>query len=216
MWHIIDTFSIPSSMSNRKELFFLKSTAFQQLASANNVQKSYYGPCKTNGGESRRQIQRFYYEKTLVGKSYTGYFINKFKRNFYLRYCTPSPVVRTTCTHFTGILGFPRFSDFWYISTIDTEKKLFYGKNGRRVKKFSSFSNWTNAQYFWPEPLIRQRFIKTPFAFARFRLIFESVCPPWRGPLLSTCCWFCSSWWPSPKASAAGGGAEGDNPDLKN
>ncbi len=32
-----------------------------------NVQKSFYGPCKTNGSESGRQFQRFYYEKTLVG-----------------------------------------------------------------------------------------------------------------------------------------------------
>ncbi len=32
-----------------------------------NVQKSYYGPCKTNESESGRRFQRFYYEKTLVG-----------------------------------------------------------------------------------------------------------------------------------------------------
>ncbi len=31
------------------------------------MQKSYYVPCKTNGRESRRPFQRFYYEKTLVG-----------------------------------------------------------------------------------------------------------------------------------------------------
>ncbi len=32
-----------------------------------NVQKSYYGSCKTNESEFGRQFQKFYYEKTLVG-----------------------------------------------------------------------------------------------------------------------------------------------------
>ncbi len=32
------------------------------------MQKSYYRPCKPNRSESRRPFQRFYYEKTLVGK----------------------------------------------------------------------------------------------------------------------------------------------------
>ncbi len=34
-----------------------------------NVQKSYFGPCKTNGSEFGRRFQRFYYEKTLVGQA---------------------------------------------------------------------------------------------------------------------------------------------------
>ena len=47
--------------------FFFKPAAFQLLSRAHNAQKSYYGPCKTNGNESGRQFQRFYCKKTLVG-----------------------------------------------------------------------------------------------------------------------------------------------------
>ncbi len=65
--HIIDTSSTPSSVSGRKWPFFFEPTAFQLLARVRNVQKSYYWPCKISKSESRRQFQRFYYEKTLVG-----------------------------------------------------------------------------------------------------------------------------------------------------
>ena len=68
MCHIIDPFSTPSSVSRRKGPFFFKPAAFQLLSRAHNVQKSYYGPCKTNRSESGRRFQIFYYEKTLVGK----------------------------------------------------------------------------------------------------------------------------------------------------
>ena len=67
MCHITDTSSTPSRVSCWKGPFFFKPAAFQFLPRARNVQKSYYGPCKTNRSESRRLFQRFYYEKTLVG-----------------------------------------------------------------------------------------------------------------------------------------------------
>ncbi len=65
--HIIDSFSTSSRVSRRKGPFFFKPAAFQLLSRARIVQKSYYGPCKTNRSESGRRFQRFYYEKTLVG-----------------------------------------------------------------------------------------------------------------------------------------------------
>ncbi len=69
MCHIIVTFTIPSSVSNRKEPFFSQRIAFQQFARAQNAQKIYYLPCKIIRSEFGRPIQRFYYEKTLVGKA---------------------------------------------------------------------------------------------------------------------------------------------------
>ncbi len=47
MCHITDTSSTPSRVSCRKGPFFFKLTAFQLLPRVRNVQKSYYGPCKT-------------------------------------------------------------------------------------------------------------------------------------------------------------------------
>ncbi len=101
MCHILDTFSTPSSVFNRKEPLFLQKTAFQQFARACNMQKYYYWPCKINGRTSGRRFQRFYYEKTLVG-AWRG-------TVRYLRH------TRTIVTH--SMLGLP---DFFLKATFST------------------------------------------------------------------------------------------------
>ncbi len=71
MCHITDTSSSPSRVSRRKKPFFFKPVAFQHLPRAHNVQKQFYRACKINRRASGRLFQRFYYEKTLVGRAFT-------------------------------------------------------------------------------------------------------------------------------------------------